>query len=98
MGACPLLLNFAFSIPFSADAVLLYAFDHPTAPVDRTIARVLSCIFLGHGPKPTKPRTDPIIVSLPKRTVPAEKPTPIILPFLISPLLFVRRNLNVPPA
>lgn len=54
------------------DAVLLYAFNYPSAPVDRTVARVIARIFLGANPKASKPHTDRTIVTLAKHLVPTE--------------------------
>lgn len=55
------------------DAVLLYAFGSPTAPVDRTIARVLSRVFLGSDPNPGKPHANPVMLSLAKQIVPIKE-------------------------
>lgn len=59
---------------YMRNAILIFACDEPIAAVDRTIARVLSRVFLGKEPPAGRPHADRQILTLASSLVPQSNP------------------------
>jgi A/G-specific adenine glycosylase len=56
------------------NAIAILAYEQPVAAVDRTVARVISRVFLGREPSKGRPHSEKAILQIAKSLVPKDKP------------------------